>query len=201
MWRALRVLLLACILPLATAIPANASTPSDIPSVLALSALWSKVLQTPDAQNPFGSGGEQFTCIKLAPRVIAPFGPAAVPACTVNRGTTLVVTPWTFECSTFEGSTLPNLRTCAVSADEGITTTVTLDAKPVTTHEVETVLIPVVLPANNIFNASAGSKGSSVGHGWVAILKPMTPGEHTINVTASGPGGLSIDNITTITVR
>jgi hypothetical protein len=158
------------------------------------------VLQTPDNKNPFGSGGEAFTCIQIAPNLVSPFGPAEVPGCTVNRRTTLIVTPATYECSTFEETALADLRSCAKSADAGVTTAVTLDDEPVNTREVETVLIPLVMPKNNIFGAPAGSRGFSVGHGWISILKQLSKGPHTIHVTASGPK-ISVNNTTTITVR
>ena len=46
--------------------------------------------------------------------------------------------------------------------------------------EVETPLLNIVLPADNIFGLPAGTQGLSVGHGWVAVLHPLTPGAHTI---------------------
>jgi hypothetical protein len=46
--------------------------------------------------------------------------------------------------------------------------------------EVETRLMNTVLPADNIFGLPAGTRGLSVGHGWVAHLDPLTPGTHTI---------------------
>ena len=205
MWRSFRIVLLACVLPIATALPAAATSHSDPASSLALSALWSKVFQTPSPQNPFGDGGVAATCLKLAPRVVSPFGPSTVPGCTVDPGTTLVVTPWTYECSTFEGSTVAQLRECAKTADAGITkVTLSVDQRAIATNEVETILIPIVLPADNIFGVAAGSKGFSVGHGWVAILKPLRPGTHTVHLTASGTnssGAFGSDVTTIIKVR
>ncbi len=46
--------------------------------------------------------------------------------------------------------------------------------------EVETRLLNIVLPADNLFGLPAGTEGLSVGHGWVALLHPLTPGTHTI---------------------
>jgi hypothetical protein len=59
-------------------------------------------------------------------------------------------------------------------------TAVTLDGKSVPMTLVETPLLNIVLPADNIFGQPAGTKGLSVGRGWVALLHPLTPGEHTI---------------------
>ena len=58
--------------------------------------------------------------------------------------------------------------------------TVTVDGKSVPVAEVETPLLNIVLPADNIFGQPAGTQGLSVGHGWVALLHPLTPGTHTI---------------------
>jgi hypothetical protein len=57
---------------------------------------------------------------------------------------------------------------------------VTLDGHSVPVKAVETRLMNIVLPADNIFGLPAGTTGLSVGHGWVAHLDPLTPGTHTI---------------------
>ena len=46
--------------------------------------------------------------------------------------------------------------------------------------EVETQLLNIVLPAENLFGEPQGTQGLSVGHGWVTLLRPLTPGTHTI---------------------
>jgi hypothetical protein len=51
--------------------------------------------------------------------------------------------------------------------------------------EAETGLLDIVLPADNVFGLPAGSTGLSVGHGWVSLVHPLTPGTHTI--VGSGP--------------
>ena len=38
----------------------------------------------------------------------------------------------------------------------------------------------IVLPADNIFGLPAGEEGVSVGHGWVALVHPLSQGTHTI---------------------
>jgi hypothetical protein len=64
--------------------------------------------------------------------------------------------------------------------DEQVAPTVTVDGKSVPVAEVETPLLNIVLPADNLFGQPAGTQGLSVGHGWVALLHPLTPGTHTI---------------------
>ena len=146
-----------------------------------LGALWTAVLETPSAQNPFGTGGSAFACWDLG-GTVAPFAPTSVESCTVKPGTKIFVAASSVECSTFEGNgtTEAELRDCARRGDVQVAPTVTVDGRSVPVAEVETRLLHIVLPADNIFGQPAGTQGLSVGHGWVALLHPLTPGTHTI---------------------
>jgi hypothetical protein len=148
-----------------------------------LAAMWTTVLETPSPQNPFGSGGMAFACLDLG-GTVAPITPepTGVESCTVKPGTKIFVVASSFECSTFEGqgTTEAELRDCAREADVQVAPSVTVDDKSVPVAEVETRLLNIVLPANNIFGQPAGTTGLSVGHGWVVLLHPLTPGTHTI---------------------
>jgi hypothetical protein len=162
-----------------------------------LGALWTTLLETPSAENPFGSGGSAFGCIDLG-GLVAPFAPGGVESCTVKPGTKIFVAASSFECSTFEGQgiTEAELRDCARQADVQQAPTVTVDGKSVPVREVETQLLSIVLPADNVFEQPAGTEGLSVGHGWVTLLHPLTPGTHTI-VLYIGPSTIT----TTILVK
>ena len=146
-----------------------------------LAALWTTVLETPDAQNPFGSGGAAFACLDLG-GTVSPFAPGGVESCTVKPGTKIFVAASSFECSTFEGNgtTEAELRDCAREADVDVAPSVTVDGGAVPVVEVETGLLNIVLPEGNIFGQPAGTTGLSVGHGWVVLLHPLTPGTHTV---------------------
>ena len=74
---------------------------------------------------------------------------------------------------------------------------VTVDGQSVPVTEVETQLLHIVLPADNIFDLPAGTTGLSVAHGWVALLHPLTPGTHTIVIHRAD----SPDITTTIIVK
>jgi len=80
------------------------------------------------------------------------------------------------------------LRACARENDAHVAPTVTVDAKPVPVREVETGALNIVLPANSIFAGPppAGTHGLSVAHGWVALLHPLRPGQHTIVINDRG---------------
>ena len=73
---------------------------------------------------------------------------------------------------------------------------ISVDGNAVAVAEVETPLLEIVLPADNLFGQPAGTDGLSVAHGWVTLLHPLTPGTHTVVI---GPVGNSIT--TTIVVE
>lgn len=147
-------------------------------------ALWKTVLQTPGAQNPVVGDG----CFRLGD-ILAPFSvnPTGAGPCTVKPGTKIFVVASSVECSTFEpppyfGANEVELRNC-VGQDVKTMPIVTLDGKPLPVAEVETPLLNITLPAeDNIFGVPPGTglQGQSVAHGWVALLHPLTPGEHKI---------------------
>jgi hypothetical protein len=182
--RITRILLLAAIALFAAAPAASATPTKKLDDVLA--ALWTTVLVTPSAQNPFGVGGPAFACFDLG-GTVAPFAPKGVESCTVKSGTKVFVVASSFECSTFEGNgtTEAELRSCAREGDVAVAPTVTVDGKTVAVAEAETPLLNIVLPADNIFELPAGTQGLSVAHGWVTLLHPLTPGTHTIVIGAT----------------
>jgi hypothetical protein len=173
-------LLAACAALLAA--PAASAAPAPTKLDADLTALWTTVLETPSAQNPFGNGSAADACWNLGGGTVAPFGPSDVPSCTVKPGTKIFVAAHSVECSTFEGNgtTEAELRACAEQMDVQTAPSVTVDGHSVPVREVETPLMNIVLPADNIFDLPAGTIGLSVGHGWVAHLDPLTPGTHTI---------------------
>ena len=65
-------------------------------------------------------------------------------------------------------------------------TAVTLDGKSVPVTLVDTPLLHIVLPEDNIFDdppeAQPAGTFQSVGRGWVALLHPLTPGTHEIRI-------------------
>jgi hypothetical protein len=136
---------------------APAASPAPAPTKLDadLTALWTTVLETPSAQNSFGSGGAAFACWNLGGGTVAPFAPTGVgvESCTVKAGTKIFVAASSVECSTFEGNgtTEAELRACAKHSDVHTAPSVTVDGHPVPVREVGTRLMNMVLPADNIF--------------------------------------------------
>ena len=179
--RALIVLTATLGIVFAQVAPASAAPAKKLESNLA--ALWTTVLETPADQNPF-TNPEASVCWDLG-GTVAPFGPSGVDSCTVKSGTKIFVLGSSFECSTFEGTTEAELRECAQEADVEEAPMVTLDGRSVPIAEAETPLLNIVLPADNLFGLPAGTSGLSVGHGWVALLQPLTPGTHTIVIDST----------------
>jgi len=116
-----------------------------------------------------------------------------------QTGTKLFVAAWSTECSTFEGNgrTDAELRACALAADAGITlATVTVDGQPVPVTKVQTGLLRIHLPKDNIFGLSGADRnGVSVADGWVVLIHPLAPrhahdrdprrGHHYLQVTTT----------------
>ena len=180
MCRLSRTLLLA-VVALAMAAPSADAVPNRDPGGI-LGDMWETVLETPIAENPFAGGDP---CVDLGP-VVAPLGPS-LPSitCTVKPSEGLFVTGWSSECSTFEappffGRDEAELRACARAVDAELPTpTITLDGTSAPVSEVETDLLRIKLPKDNIFGASE-RRGLSVAHGWVSDVGRLSRGRHEI---------------------
>jgi len=178
--------------------PVSATPTKKAPDTLA--AVWTKVFVTPSPENPFGTGDPSTACWNvdgtLAP--FGPIGPQGVPSCIAGAGTPLFITGSSWECSTFEGNgtTEAELRACARANDLQTAPSITFDGSPLTVAAVETSLMKITLPDDNIFGLPAGSTGMSVAHGWVVQVNPRSPGTHTV-VSNSG----TISFTTTIVIR
>ena len=186
MARPSRVLLLA-VVALTLAAPSAAAVPHrDLGGTLG--DLWETVLETPTAENPFAGGDP---CVDLGP-IVAPLAPFLEEiTCTVKPSEGLFITAWSSECSTFEpppffGRDEAELRECARDVDAGLEVpTITVDGTPVPVSEVETDLLRIHAPKDNIFG-TLDRKRLSVAHGWVAFLGRLSPGTHEIVIHVVG---------------
>ena len=175
---------------------ASAQTSEDLANTLG--TLWTTVLETPAAENPFAQNfNPKFACFDLPNGTVAPFAGGDHFSCTVEPGTNIFVVGFSVECSTFDadcgrgspdgcdGMTPSALLECASAGDLDHAPTITIDGKPVTVTEVhtpETSPLNIVLPADNIFGEPAGTTGLSMAHGWVTQLdhQLLPPGNHRI---------------------
>ena len=179
--------------------PSASAAPTNLGKTLG--NLWTTVLETPTPDNPFGGGGPQ--CVVLGGKIVAPFGGGSF-TCTVKAGTRIFIAAWTTECSTFErnGTTEAALRACAVGADEEVTATVTINGEPVPLSSVETGLLTIHLPQDNIFGLQGADRnGLSVAHGFVYLTDPLAPGTYVIEGRVKFPSGRPQNFTTTIIVQ
>jgi hypothetical protein len=183
--------------------PSASAAPASLGKTLG--QLWTTVLETPTPDNVFGGGGPQ--CVVLGGNIVAPFGGGSF-TCTVNAGTRIFIAAYTTECSTFAGdcggpgSNPAQLRAAAVAADAGITATVTINGQPVPLSEVQTGLLMIHLPQDNIFGAEGAERnGLSVAHGFVYLTDPLAPGTYIIEGHVVFPDGSTRDFTTTIIVQ
>ena len=158
MSRIARILLLAAIALLIQA-PAAASAESTKKLDDYLSALWTTVLETPSAQNSFGTGGAGFACCDLG-GIVAPLAPDGVESCTVKPGTRLFVAAVFSRVQYVRRQRDYRRRTADVCSRRrrGRCPSVTIDGRSVPVAEVETPLLNIVLPADNIFGEPTGTR-------------------------------------------
>ena len=202
MRRLLRVVLSTLLLICLAATPAMATSQRSEPRLLG--ELWTYLLETPTPDNPF-TGGDP--CVRLG-RVVVPFAPFGTTTltCSVRQGTDIYVTPVTFECSTVEeppfyGGTPAELRACArANLDTYTDVSLTVDGRAVPLRRVETRLLRIDLPTDNVLGTTQPTT-RSVGAGQVAMLRNLRPGVHTLRLHATGPAAGTVDNTTTIVVR
>ena len=94
------------------------------------------------------------------------------------------------------------MRAAAEAADAGITATVTINGQPVPLSAVETGLLMIHLPQDNIFGLKGAERnGLSVAHGFVYLTDPLTPGTYIIEGHVEFPDGPPADFTTTIIVQ
>jgi hypothetical protein len=202
--RVVRCLLIA-VVAFCLVAPSASAAPASLGKTLG--QLWTTVLETPTPDNPFGDGGPQ--CVVLGGKIVAPFGGGDVLTCTVKAGTRIFIGGWTTECSTFAGDDCggpgfneAQLRAAAEAADAGVTATVTINGQPVALSSVETGLLTIHLPQDNIFGAKGAERnGLSVAHGFVYLTDSLTPGTYIIQGHVVFPDGSFIDYTTTIIVQ
>lgn len=136
--------------------------------------------------------------------------------CTVPRGQALLVPVTVWECSTVEpppsnGSNPQELRACAGTWTDGVgvdTLKLRIDGARVTglrRFRAQSPFFDFVMPPDNFMGLNGVTSGSSVSDGYFVMVKPLSPGHHTIHfegATISGPGaGISMNVTYNITVE
>ena len=87
------------------------------------------------------------------------------------------------------------LRECARQTDAPVAPETTVDGRRAQLAEVETRLLRIRLPADNVFGVTGADRnGQSVAHGWVVLRKRLARGTHTITIE------IDADTTTTTTI-
>jgi hypothetical protein len=121
------------------------------------------------------------------------FGGSATRTCSVPLGKAIFVCPITGESSYKEYPQLKSeseLRTSVLAADQGQKGTITVDGvaiKDLAHYRATSGLFNLTLPKNNVLDKSAGDT-QAVADVLCVMLKPLSPGNHTIGTT-----GVNID--------
>jgi hypothetical protein len=206
-----RILLIALLVTIFVAPIASAGTDTKSRFSKTLAELWTTILGQSVPESPFGNGDP---CVQLADqgasRTVVPFAPigTAELTCNVPLGTKIFISAFSSECSTVEappyyGGNEAELRACAEAVDAEVKDpVVTIDGRKIRLQEVETRLLSIALPDDDILG-SKENHTMSVGHGWVAQFNPSL-GTHTIELHSTGTyldKPLDNFNTTTINVR
>jgi len=133
-------------------------------------------------------------------------GGAATRSCTIHAGTSIFVPLINVECSTAEGNgdTPAELRACArVFAEQFTDLSLTIDGVAVTDLQRFRVHSPVfqfTAAPGNVFGIPAGTT-RSVADGYWVLIRPLSPGTHTISFGGAFlPGGFTPSVTYTLTV-
>jgi hypothetical protein len=211
-WAVLAVLAVAlCAAPVASALDhgdggaviAPAHKVAGLTGGELLGEAWVQLLSHP--ANTFAG-----SCVPLVRRVVSPEPDAeANSSCTITKGTSLFI-PVGSDCSNVEpdpffGADEAAQRECAIAADEfSVAISIAVDGgEPVDIRNPRFELISpqrsVELPEDNYLGVPAGP-ATFVAHGWAALVKKLSLGEHTITVMVADSEGGTINGTISIEV-
>ena len=161
-----------------------------------------------DPDNPLVNGG----CVRYGPIALDYGG-----ECTVPAGTWIFSVGFTTECSTvedppFHAETAREARECGLANDRKLTeNTLSVDGgRPVDLRsgrfDAFMPFIRVVIPATPVLGGTPGEVMRLGGHGYVALVRPLPVGRHTLRLHVDGeiegvPFPLDLETALTVTRR
>lgn len=188
----------------------SAIVPAGLAGAPLLTAWWTDALSKSgdDPTNPLVNGG----CPKLGHHLVLDYGGE----CTVKAGTWIFEVGFTTECSNiepdpFHADTPLQAAKCGLRNDLLLDElTLSLDGgTPVSLRDRRfgTFMLPgrVVIPENAVFGGTPGEIMRWGGHGYVALIRPLPVGEHTVQGHVEGdieglpPEGLDFTTAVTVT--
>jgi hypothetical protein len=125
-------------------------------------------------------------------------------SCSIPASASLLISPSAAECSELEDGLTEeaDLRQCAEDLADGFTVAeLIVDGQEIDTDgfRVTTPLFTYTAPANNLFGPDPVSS-PMVGSMWILMLKPLSPGQHTVSLTSLVPDEFSASITYEITV-
>ena len=165
-----------------------------------------QLIELPPAENPLAGAGESCFAAGHRNKVLIAWTREEAPTCTVKPGTPIFVTSFFWECSNTEtdplsagGETAAGQRRCALRSlrQQGVfdAILVSIDGRrPVDIHSGRYLAVSpqmtATLPDPNILGVPE-RETTFVGAAWVAMIRPLPPGTHTIRVETVPPDGPS----------
>jgi hypothetical protein len=122
-------------------------------------------------------------------------GGKAERSCTIPSGKAVFLNILTGECSTKEYPNLktgPELLKCAVDGGKSGIVSASVDGiniPNIQAYRFQSPSINVVYPSakESVFPVAEGGPANAAGDGWYIILKPLSPGSHTVHFKGSIP--------------
>ncbi|HEY7030559.1 MAG TPA: hypothetical protein VH482_04480 [Thermomicrobiales bacterium] len=159
-----------------------------------------------DATGAAAGLGQRSSAFFLAPSYVG--AGAITRSTTIVEGTKVIVPIIAVDCSTaeadpFHGTDAASLASCATTNADAITAAHAsvdgTDVADVASYRLQTPVFNVVLPGDNILNATPGP-ASAVVDGAFATVSDLTVGDHTISYGGTYQSGGAIDITYNITV-
>jgi hypothetical protein len=160
-----------------------------------------QIIELPVAENPFANAGDSCFTTGHRKKVLIAWARHEAPTCSVKQGTPIFVTAYFWECSNTEmdpsagGETEAGQRQCALKElrENGVfdAILVSIDARrPVDIYSDRFLAVSpqmtADLPDPNILEVP-DRETTFVAAAWVAMIRPLPPGTHTIRVELVKP--------------
>jgi len=159
---------------------------------------WQWLISTPSSKSPMSDNiGTRCAVGQQGPVwfLLGTNGGKAERSCTIPAGKALFLNILTGECSTKEYPNIksgPDLLKCAVDSNKGGIVSASVDGvniPNIQSFRVQSPSINVVYPSakESVFPVAEGGPAISYADGWYVMLKPLSPGSHTIHFSGSTP--------------
>jgi hypothetical protein len=173
-----------------------------------------QLIELPLAENPFRGVGDSCFATATKDKVLIAWTREEAPICTVKPGTPIFLMTYFWECSnteggqSFGGETEAGQRQCALDVlrETGVFDAILVSVdgrRPVDIYSDRYLAVSpqmtASLPTPNILEVNA-QETTFVAAAWVAMIRPLPPGTHTIRVEYVTPDGSTTVSEVTVNV-